>query len=200
MRRILAFERVTPEGYFAAADGDEQRLFVLDPDLDRDVMRGPGTVDTFLWGRKTFEHMAAYWPGALDDPNLSEAVRKMAVQLNEQTKIVFSRTVKSAEWKNTRFLSKFDPEEIASMKEQSGGDMMVLGSGSIVSQLTEHGLMDEYLLVVSPMLLGRGSSLFSNVSGPTSLKLTSAKGYKSGNVLLRYTTVRDPQRSKPRAQ
>jgi hypothetical protein len=83
----------------------------------------------------------------------------MAVMLSEATKLVFSRTLKELTWKNSYLLDEFDPREVEAMKRQPGKDMLVFGSGSIVSQLTRHGLIDEYQFVVNPVLLGSGRSL-----------------------------------------
>lgn len=110
----------------------------------------------------------------------------MAVMLNESTKLVFSRTRDEVTWKNSRLLDKFDPREIEAMKRQPGKDMIVFGSGSIVSQLTQAGLIDEYQFAVSPVLLGSGRPLLTGVSKSVALDLQEAKGYPSGNVMLRY--------------
>jgi dihydrofolate reductase len=185
MRRILVFDRVTPEGYFTGPDSNYQDLVVMDAELDKDMMSGTSSV-TYLFGRKTYELMAAYWPKAVDDPKLPLAIHKMAKSLNDDAKIVFSKTLKDPTWGNTRILPRLDPDEIREMKKERGTDMLVLGSGSIVSQLTQHGLIDEYMLVVGPMLIGEGRPLFEGVTAKTSLDLKEVKGYKSGNVLLRY--------------
>jgi dihydrofolate reductase len=186
VRKIIAFERVTAEGFFSDANGNEQTLFIPEPDLDKDLMSGPTDVDTFLWGRRTYEHMEAYWPQALDNPDLPPAQRRMAALLNESAKFVFSRTLKRVTWKNSHLIRKFDPREVQAMKNGPGKDMMVLGSGSILSLLTQYGLVDEYQLVVSPRFLGRGTPLFNGVTTPTGLRLMEARGYRGGNVLLRY--------------
>ncbi len=110
----------------------------------------------------------------------------MAIWLNEMTKLVFSRTLKGVTWRNSRVLHELDPREIETMKRQPGKDMIVLGSGSIVSQLTQHDLIDEYQFVVCPILLGSGRPLLSGVSKSSRLDLLEAKQYQSGDVMLRY--------------
>ena len=110
----------------------------------------------------------------------------MAVWINEATKVVFSRTRKDVTWRNSRLLHEFDPRQIEAMKTQPGKDIMIFGSGSIVSQLTQHGLIDEYQFVVSPIVLGSGRPLLSGVSKSSRLDLLEAKKYQSGNVMLRY--------------
>jgi len=113
----------------------------------------------------------------------------MAVMLNETPKLVFSRTLHTVTWKNSRVLPDLAPREIEAMKRQSGRDMIILGSGSIVSQLTQHGLIDEYQLVVSPILLGSGRPLLSGVPEPSRLALRETKVYPSGNIMLRYVRL-----------
>jgi dihydrofolate reductase len=195
MRRIVMFNRVTADGYFAGPDGNLQWV-VPEEELDEGAaVRLPGS-DTILFGRRTYEMFEAFWPRALDDSatspdphgagRRSRAIRAMATWINETTKLVFSTTLKKVTWKNSRLLHELDPGEIESIKRQPGKDMMIFGSGSIVSQLTQHGLIDEYQFVVSPILLGSGQQLLSGVSKSLRLDLLEAKEYPSGNVMLRY--------------
>ncbi len=197
MRRIVMFNRVTADGYFAGPDGNLDWV-VPDQDLDRsaaEAIERSGT-DTILFGRRTYELFEAFWPHALDDSptspdphdagRLSPEMRAMAIMLNETPKLVFSRTLKEVTWKNSRLLHTLDPREIEVMKRQPGKDMIIFGSGSIVSQLTQHGLIDEYQFVVNPILLGNGRPLLSGVSTSLKLELQEAKKYSSGNIMLRY--------------
>ena len=101
------------------------------------------------------------------------------------TKLVFSRTLTSVRWHNSGLVSELDPREIETMKKQPGKDMIVFGSGSIVSQLTEYGLIDEYEFVVCPVLLGGGRALLSDVSKSVKLELRETKRFRSGDVMLR---------------
>ena len=110
----------------------------------------------------------------------------IAIAFKRMTKLVFSRTLKDVTWRNSRLLRALDPREIETMKRQSGKDMIVFGSGSIVSQLTQHGLIDEYQFVVCPVLLGDGQPLLSGVSKCLRLDLLEAKPLPSGDVMLRY--------------
>jgi dihydrofolate reductase len=102
------------------------------------------------------------------------------------TKLVFSRTMPDVTWRNARLLRELDPREIETMKKQPGKDMIIFGSGSIVSQLTQHGLIDEYQFVVCPILLGSGQPLLRGVSKRLRLALSEAKPLPSGDVMLRY--------------
>lgn len=155
MRKILAHEMVTIDGYFAGPSGDLD-WFVWD-DVLRDVsIELLKRVDTLLFGRVTYEMMAGYWPTAPEeDPAIKEA-------MNNLPKIVFSRTLKKADWNNTRLTRELVPDEIRKMKQQPGRDMVIYGSGSLVSSLARQGLIDEYSLVVNPVVLGAGKPLFTH--------------------------------------
>jgi dihydrofolate reductase len=106
------------------------------------------------------------------------------------TKLVFSKTLKEAGWRNSRIIRRFDPRAIEAMKRQPGKDMIVFGSGSIVSQLTEHGLIDEYQFVACPVFIGQGRVLLGGLSSPVRLKLIDSAKYESGDLMLRYARVR----------
>jgi dihydrofolate reductase len=195
MRRIVMFNRVTADGYFAGLDGNLDWV-VPEDEIDKEGAAGIAHTDTILFGRRTYELFEGFWPHALDDSTATDphrpgrrspAMRAMAIWINEATKLVFSRTLKNVTWKNSRLLHEFDPREIQAIKRQPGKDMMIFGSGSIVSQLTQHGLIDEYQFVVSPTLLGSGRPLLSGVSKSLRVSLVEAKEYDSGNVKLRYT-------------
>jgi dihydrofolate reductase len=194
-RRIVMFNRVTADGYFAGPDGNLDWV-VPEGELDKAAAEKlPGT-DTILFGRRTYEQFEGFWPHVVEDSPTapdphgagrhSREIRAMANWINEATKLVFSRTRKDVTWRNSRLFHEFDPREIEALKRQPGKDMMIFGSGSIVSQLTQHGLIDEYHFVVSPILLGSGRPLLSGVPKSSKLDLLEAKKYQSGDVLLRY--------------
>lgn len=189
MRRITMFNRVTADGCFAGKDGNLDWV-VPEEEIDNQGANATARTDTVLFGRRTYEMMAAFWPHAESDPHggrkLSPAMRAMAKFLNEAKKLVFSRTLKEVTWKNSRLLREIDPRAIEAMKKQPGKDMIILGSGSIVSQLTVHGLIDQYDLAVTPVFLGDGRPLMSGVSLTSKLDLLEAKKFPSGNVWLRY--------------
>jgi dihydrofolate reductase len=195
MRRIVAFNRVSADGYFAAPNGSLDWT-VPEEELDRAAAANLSDNGTILFGRRTYDMFESFWPHVVDDSTTapdphatgrrSPEIRAMGVWINEATKVVFSRTKKEVTWKNSRLVHELDPREIESMKSQRGQDIMMFGSGTIVSQLTEHGLIDEYRFVVSPILLGNGRSLVSGVPKSARLELLEAKSYPAGNVMLRY--------------
>jgi dihydrofolate reductase len=195
MRRIIAFNRVSADGYFTAPDGNLNWV-VPEEELDKQATSNMPSQGTLMFGRRTYEMFASFWPQQLDKPAGAEdphnpgrrppEMHAMAVYINNAIKIVFSRTLKDVRWKNSRLLSKFDPREVERIKQEPGPDIMIFGSGTIVSQLAQSDLIDEYQFVVGPVLLGDGRSLVSGISRTVSLKLVEAKPYKSGNVMLRY--------------
>src|SRR2546428_14125521 len=195
MRRLVMFNWLTADGCFAGPDGNLDWV-VPDEEQARAAAAAIAGVDTVLFGRRTYERFERFWRHALDDSATvpdphrpgarSREHRAIAAALNELTKLVFSRTLNEVTWHNARLVRDLDPRAIEAMKRQPGKDMMIFGSGSIVSQLTQHGLIDEYQFVVSPILLGGGRSLLSGVSKSSRLDLLEARKYKSGNVKLRY--------------
>ena len=206
MRRIVAFNNVSADGYFAAPDGTLNWV-VPDTDMDKFAaeMIGRGGTDTILFGRKTYQMFASFWPHVLDesgtapDPHTpgrtSPELRAMAVMLNETPKIVFSRTLKEATWANSRLVRELDPHEIEKMKKGRGENMMIFGSGSIVTLLTQHRLIDEYLFAVSPVLLGGGRTLLNGVGANLTLDLQEERRFPSGKVMLRYARSAPPHRA-----
>jgi dihydrofolate reductase len=195
MRRIVAFDRVSADGYFAGDDGNLNWV-VPDDKVEQEGMSALPNVDTMVFGRRTYELFESYWPNVLDDsdsapdPHVkgrrSPEIRKMAEWINDTAKIVFSRSRKEVTWKNSTLVREVDPRAIEKMKNGPGGDMIIFGSGTIVSQLTQHGLVDEYYFIVGPVFLGSGKPLISGVPNVTRLKLLAAKEYQSGNLVLRY--------------
>jgi dihydrofolate reductase len=198
MRRIVMFNRVSADGGFADADGGLDWV-VPEPRIDKGAAKATGGVDTILFGRRTYQMFASFWPRFLDDPTLGDPhapgrrppeMVAMARMINDATKIVFSRTLKSVTWKGARLVSKIDPRAIKTLKRGKGKDIMIFGSGSIVTALTALGLIDEYQLVVSPVVLGDGRALFAGLPEPVPVKLLGAKTYPTGTVVLRYAPAR----------
>lgn len=191
MPRIVMFNHVTLDGCFASAEGTLDWV-VPDPELDRAAVGQMSGTGAILFGRRTYQMFEGFWRNfdALSASNPhgepSDAMRHMAKWINQASKFVISRSLHEVTWQNTRILHEIDPREITSMKEASGTDIMMFGSGSIVSQLTNLGLIDEYQFVVGPTILGNGKQLFRDVPERAKMKLIEARPHGSGNVVLRY--------------
>jgi dihydrofolate reductase len=126
--------------------------------------------------------MASYWP----TPLAFENDRAAAERMNDKPKLVFSRTLRDTAWQNSRLVKADITREIRRMKAEPGGDMVILGSGSIVAQLGTAGVIDEYQIVVNQVVLGKGRTMFDGVGERLPLRLTGTRTFGNGNVLLRY--------------
>ena len=174
---------VSLDGFFAGPNG-ELDWFVWDEVLKDYSISTLSVVDTLLFGRVTYELMAGYWPSATEeDPVIAKG-------MNTLQKIVFSRSLKSADWNNSRVVREVIPEEIMQLKQQAGKDMVIYGSGSLVSAFANLGLIDEYRFIVNPVVLGSGKPLFKGFKDRFNLKLLEARTLGSENVLLSYQPVK----------
>jgi dihydrofolate reductase len=142
--------------------------------------------DTLLLGRVTYQSFAGSWPHVPDNPSATEGEKEYARKLNAMRKIVFSRTLESAEWNNSTLRKEVIPEEIEQLKQEPGRDMLIYGSASIIQTLTNHGLIDEYQVLVHPVISGGGKPLFQNIQHQVKLKLVNTKTHPSGVVVLSY--------------
>jgi dihydrofolate reductase len=185
MRKILVFENVTLDGFMAGPNG-ELDWAIRDDEVTEYSKEGNESADTFLFGRVTYDMMASFWPtpmGKSTNPVFAEA-------LNNTPKFVFSKTLKKADWQNTEVLQELTKEEILKLKQLPGKNMLIFGSGSLVEQLTKLGLIDEYQLMLNPVVLGKGIPLFKDTTEKMNLTLVQARTFKSGLVLLRYQPVK----------
>ena len=197
--KIVAFDRISADGYFSAADGALDWA-VPDADLDKGAAGKLGDSDTMLFGRRTYDMFESFWPHVLKHPATAPdphnpgrhtpEMRALAVWINAAKKIVFSTTRKEASWTNSELRREIVPREVEALKAQPGTTIMLFGSGSVVSRLSELGLVDEYQFVVCPVLLGGGRQLVSGMSSRLSLELLEARPFASGNVMLRYAPKR----------
>jgi len=143
------------------------------------------SIDTILFGRVTYELMANFWPTPAadsEDPVITQ-------YMNDTAKIVFSKTLEKADWKNTRVIREINSEEILKMKQQPGKNMVIYGSGGLVSSLTQLGLIDDYRIFVNPVILGQGKPLFKDLKDRHKLKLINSTIFKNGVVLLHYQAL-----------
>jgi dihydrofolate reductase len=130
--------------------------------------------------------MASFWP----TPDAIKNDPIVAGKMNALPKIVFSRTLNKVEWNNTRLVKDNIEEEVKKMKNQPGKDMMILGSGSIMAEFAQRGLIDGYGIMVNPVVLGNGTPLFKGIKHRLNLKLTKTRTFHNGNVLLYYEPAR----------
>jgi dihydrofolate reductase len=182
MRRLTAFEQVSLDGFFVDAKGDMSWAHKQDPEWNEFAAGNAKGGGTLLFGRVTYEMMASFWPTEAARQRMPEVAEGM----NTLPKVVFSRTLREAPWKNTRLVKGDMVAEVRKMKSEPGPGMVILGSGSIVSQLMEAALIDELQIVVNPIVLGRGRTLFETVKKSVPLKRVDTRVFGNGNVVLSY--------------
>ena len=182
MRRLAAFESVSLDGFFTDAKGDMSWAHKQDPEWNEFAGSNAKGGGALVFGRVTYEMMAGYWP----TPAARQANAAVAEGMNAMPKVVFSRTLDRASWSNTTVVKGDPAAEMRKMKGEPGPDMVVLGSGTIVSQLAAAGLIDEMQIVVVPVILGKGRTLFEGVDRRIGLERVRSRDFGNGNVVLWY--------------
>ena len=187
MRKVIVTMWVTLDGFIAGPDGEMNWISdFFDEDMGKYEFDLVSTADTLLLGRVTYQSFAGAWPNVPENPSVSEGEKEYARKLNAMRKIVFSRTLEKVEWNNSSLAKEVIPEAIENMKQEPGKDMVIYGSASIVQAFTNLGLIDEYQLLVHPVVLGSGKPLFKNIKDKVNLKLVETKSFNSGVVGLYY--------------
>ena len=187
MKKIIVGLHTTFDGIMSGPSGDEDNMVswgmpgVIDstPDFQNSFQE----FDTILLGRVTYEGLSQFWPTQSGE---------FADLMNNTPKIVFSTTLSKVKWgafDNISLINKNIEAEVKKLKKKKGKNMIVFASSKLVQSLTNMGLVDEYRIVVHPVILGNGKRLFDNIKARSDLKLESAKPYKSGAILLRYVLV-----------
>lgn len=185
MRKVIFQMMISVDGFFEGSNKeiDWHNVDAEFNDHAIDLLKG---VDTLLFGRVTYELMASYWPtvdARKDDPVIAAA-------MNDTAKVVVSRTLKSAGWENTKLISEDIPAELKKLKQQPGKSIAVFGSSDLGVTLLENDLIDEFQIIVNPLILGSGKTIFNGFGHRLPLKLVSARTFKNGNVLLTYQPIR----------
>jgi dihydrofolate reductase len=188
MGKLIVFNSVSLDGFFVDMKGDMSWAHnsIVDKEWDAFVEGNASGGGVLVFGRITYELMNSYWPtpmAARNDPVVSE-------RMNNLQKVVFSRTMDRATWANTRLVKDGMTAEIRKMKNDPTSGMAIMGSGTIVSQLTQERMIDEYQIVVVPIILGKGRTMFEGVEDRLNLKQISSRSFANGNVFLVYEPVR----------
>lgn len=177
MRKLKTWNMLSLDGFFEGPTKGEIDWFVFDDEMEKFIVDTQLNAQTLLFGRVTYEMMAAYWP---------TAEGRIAEFMNSVEKYVFSRTLDKVDWDRTTLVKDNAVEEIKRLKEGSGGDIFVFGSADFSQTLMENGLVDEYHFGINPVVLGQGIPWFKGGYGVTGLELLDSKTLKSGVVLLFY--------------
>jgi dihydrofolate reductase len=184
MRRFSVFNSVTLDGYFTDAkgnidwahEGEEDREFAA---FTARKAQGGGAL---VMGRRTYEMMKAFWP----TDEAKKTMPEVAEGMNRMEKIVFSRTLSKTDWQNTRFVNGDPVATLRKLKQEQGPDMAMMGSGSLVAPLAAAGLIDSYEVVVCPIVLGAGRTMFDGVGKPLRLKQKESRAFGNGKIYIRY--------------
>jgi dihydrofolate reductase len=185
MRKLIVFNSISLDGYFTDKNSDMSWAHKHDSEWNEFSSANASGGGVLVFGRVTYDMMVSYWP----TPAALEANPAVAEGMNNLPKIVFSRTLDKASWKNTRVVKGDIAAEVRKLKQESGPDMVIMGSGTIVSQLTGARLIDEYQLVLNPIALGAGRTLFDGIKEKVTLGLEKTRAFRNGNVVLWYRSV-----------
>lgn len=189
MRKIITTEFYSIDGLMSdPKDEMEWVTATFSQDMGQAVDEVYERSDTLILGANTYKIMASYWPTAATNPDAFEGDAEQAAIMNNMKKLVFSKSPLAPEWENSEFRSEIDADAIRKMKEAPGKDMLIAGSASIVQQFTDLGLIDEYHLLVHPVILAQGKPLFDGIQQPRPLELIEARTFENGAVLLHYQT------------
>ncbi len=175
MRKLIAAINMTLDGFC------DHTAMIADDEIHEhynELLRSAGTL---LYGRTTYQLMEDYWPSLVKSPIGNKPMDDFAVLIDNIPKIVYSRTLKNVDWKNTTLKKELIKEEILELKQQAGKDIFA-GSPSLIAALTQLDLIDEYQLAVQPTILGNGLPLFKNVKDRIDLKLLKTKPFDCGAV------------------
>jgi dihydrofolate reductase len=186
MRNIVLQMMTTVDGFFEGPAG-ELDWHAVDEEFARYAVDLLNSVDTILLGRVTYQMMAQYW----QNPEAAAGDPVIAQRMHGLEKIVFSSTLEKTAWFNTRLVKNNAAGELMKMKEQSGRDMVILGSSDLAVTLTKLGLIDEYRIMVNPVVLGSGKPLLKGLNARLKLRLLTARSFASGSVLLCYQPIRE---------
>jgi dihydrofolate reductase len=194
MRKIAMLNRISNDGFFASLNEKTWGMdwFVQDPKVDKyahKLLDGDRPPDTLMLGGTTYRGLERSWTPWLKDPKAPKEMKAVAEELTKMTKVVFSKTLKKDEitWKNTQLHAGNLIEVVKDLKHGKGAGILIMGSGTIIQQLANEGLIDEYVFILTPIIAGEGKPLFKDVK-QFGLKLLSTKSFDSGNVLLHYGT------------
>ncbi|MGB7202407.1 MAG: dihydrofolate reductase family protein [Pyrinomonadaceae bacterium] len=178
MAKVIAAMNMTLDGFCDhTAMGADDEIHQHYTDLLNDA-------DSVIYGRKTFQLME-FWPPIVENPTGNKAMDDFAIAIDDIHKIVYSRTLDKVDWKNTELKREINKDEILDLKRRADKDIFV-GSPSMIVQMTNLGLIDEYQLGVQPTVVGSGLTLFKNITDRVDLKLLKTKTFGCGAVFLYY--------------
>jgi dihydrofolate reductase len=185
MRKLIASSWITADGLIADPSGSIDWV-MGDDELAAYESALIEAADTVMLGRVTYQQLASYWPQVPSSPNAAPWEKAYAEKINARSKVVVSRSLENASWSDSRILRDVTAESVTAVKEGSDRSIVTFGSATLVQELSRLGLVDEYHLLVHPVLLGSGKSLFGPLEGRLRLERVRTEPFKSGVTLLVY--------------
>jgi len=184
MRKLIVFNHVSLDGYFVDENGSMSwaKTRKDDDEWNAFVSENASGNGPLLFGRKTYELMIKYWP----TPMAKQHDAQVADRMNKLPKVVFSKTLEDVSWSNAKLVKGDLAAEVRRMKEESGDGITILGSGNLVAQLADAELIDEYHVVINPVALGKGRTMFEGMKKKLPLKPTKSRTFGNGCVYLVY--------------
>ncbi|AGA77688.1 dihydrofolate reductase family protein [Echinicola vietnamensis] len=174
-RKIILSMMVSLDGYSEGEEGDIS-WHRWNEEMDAYMMDFFPAVDTFIYGRKSYELMLEYWP---------DQKGEFAQVMNDTPKLVFSKTLEEARW-NGSIIEDVNPQFIHQLKAQQGKDLVLFAGANLAGSFIRHHLIDEYRFIINPVVLGKGNDLFQKIKGPLALELKASRQFSCGNTLLHY--------------
>src|SRR5215470_13481475 len=186
MRKVVSLLHVSLDGFAASNEGMglEWTFRGMNDEISNFANTLLSDVDTAMYGRQTYQGMQGYWSTVPNNPASTPHEREHARWIEQIHKLVFSTTLESADWNNSRLIKDHLAAEVKALKQQPGGTMMIFGSPKLVHSFIQHGLIDEYRLFLHPIVIGAGTPVFSDIK--VNLNLVESKTFGNGVVYLRY--------------
>jgi len=181
MKKVIFQMSVSLDGYFEGP-GHELDWHIVDDDFNAYAVETLRAADVLIMGRRTYELMESYWPTITDDD-------PVAKEMNGRPKLVFSKTLKSVDWRNAQLATGSIVDEVARLKSTPGDGLLWVGGSELASAFLDQGLMDEVRVIMTPVLLGEGHAVFGEIKKRHELKLLWTKTFESGNVVLAYVPI-----------
>ncbi|MVM35385.1 deaminase [Spirosoma sp. HMF4905] len=192
MRKVILFMHMSLDGFVCGPNGEQDWMTRDDDDMGKYLASDfQSTVDTILVGRVLYQGFASFWPSVPTSPGIPDELVDFGNWMNNTRKIVFSKTLQTVDWTNSSLAERDIVEEVAYLKQQPGGDMVIFGGAAIVAAFAEQNLIDEYRIKLEPIILGTGKPLFKQINERVKLTLTKSKAFNSGVVGLYYQVNRD---------
>ena len=182
MRKLIVFNSISLDGYFTDGHGAMDWAHSQDPEWNAFVANNAKGGGMLVLGRVTYDLMIQFWP----TPLAAQIAPVVAERMNSMPKVVFSRTLDTASWNNTELVKSGPAAKLRELKQQPGNHMTILGSGNLIAQLAEEGLIEAYQFAIVPFVLGSGRMMLEGIGKRRDIKLSRSQTFGNGNVFLCY--------------